>query len=83
MDKASIIGVLIGLAAMGIVFVEVSHGNLMMFFSGEGVLMVGFGSVSVVFMAMPMERIKSVPGYIRRFLFHKGMAAVEVIKLLA
>lgn len=82
MDKASLIGILIGAAALGIVFIEVSHGNLMMFFSGEGVLMVGCGSVSVVFMAMPMERIKSLPGYIKRFMFHKSMPTTEVIKLL-
>lgn len=83
MDKASLIGILIGFAALGIVFIEVSHGNLMMFFSGEGVLMVGFGSVSVVFMAMPMERLKCVPGYLKAFLFHKSQPMTEIIKQLA
>ncbi len=29
---------------------RVSHGNLMMFFSMEGILMVGVGSISVTFM---------------------------------
>ncbi|MBY0113281.1 MAG: MotA/TolQ/ExbB proton channel family protein [Phycisphaerales bacterium] len=79
MDIASIIGILIGSAALGFVFFEVSHGNLMMFFSMEGVLMVGCGSVSVVFVAMPMEKLKQVPGYIKSFLFNKGMNANEVI----
>lgn len=82
MDKASLIGVLIGAAALGFVFYEVSHGHFGMFFSMEGVLMVGVGSISVIFMAMPMERIKCVPGYIKRFLFHKGMPPEEVIKLI-
>lgn len=82
MDKASLIGMIIGFLALGIVFVEVSHGNLMMFFSGEGVLMVGFGSVSVAFIAMPMEKIKQVPGYMKRFLFHKGLALQDVVKLI-
>ncbi|MBX3379691.1 MAG: MotA/TolQ/ExbB proton channel family protein [Phycisphaeraceae bacterium] len=80
MDKASIIGILIGVAALGYVFVEVSHGNLMMFFSLEGVLMVGFGSVSVVFIAMPMSKLLQVPGYIKTFLFQKGMSSTEVIQ---
>ena len=83
MAKASLIGVIIGVAALGIVFYEVSHGHLMMFFSGEGVLMVGFGSVSVCFMAMPMERIKAVPGYVKRFMFHKAQPIPEIIKQLA
>lgn len=80
MDKASIIGILIGVAALGFVFVEVSHGNLLMFYSLEGVLMVGFGSVSVVFIAMPMAKLKQVPGYIKTFMFEKGMSANEVIQ---
>ncbi|MBX3390192.1 MAG: MotA/TolQ/ExbB proton channel family protein [Phycisphaeraceae bacterium] len=80
MDKASIIGILIGVAALGFVVFEVSHGNLLMFYSLEGVLMVGCGSVSVVFIAMPMEKLKQVPGYIKTFLFQKGMSANEVIQ---
>jgi chemotaxis protein MotA len=82
MDIASLIGMFIGAAALGVVFVEVSHGNLMMFFSGEGVLMVGCGSVSVVFIAMPMDKLKQVPGYIKAFLFSKGMPTIEVVKLM-
>ncbi|MFA6044450.1 MAG: MotA/TolQ/ExbB proton channel family protein [Phycisphaerales bacterium] len=82
MDKASLIGVLIGVSALGFVFFEVSHGNLMMFFSLEGVLMVGCGSMSVVFMSMPLERIIALPGYIKRFMFHKGLPLPEVIKLV-
>lgn len=82
MDKASIIGVLIGLSALGYVFTEVSHGDLKMFFSMEGVLMVGVGSISVVFMAMPLDRILCFPGYLKRFLFHKGLPQAEVIKLV-
>jgi chemotaxis protein MotA len=83
MDKASIIGILIGVSALGYVFLEVSHGNLMMFFSMEGVLMVGFGSVSVVCMAMPMEKLLCVPGYIKAFLFHKAQPMSTIIKQLA
>lgn len=82
MDKASIIGVLIGVCALGYVFLEVSHGNLSMFISTEGLLMVGCGSISVVFMSMPLERVLGLPGYIKRFLLHKGMPLPELIKLV-
>jgi chemotaxis protein MotA len=81
-DKASLIGVLIGVAALGFVFYEVSHGNFMMFYSLEGVLMVGCGSISVIFMSMPMEKITSLPGYMKRFMFHKGLSPQEVIRLV-
>lgn len=83
MDKASLIGVLIGLVCLGIVFVEVSHGNFMMFISVEGLLMVGGGSISVTFIALPMDKIKCIPAYIKKFLFQKGMSAVEVTKLMS
>lgn len=83
MDIASLLGLLIGLGAMGFVFYEVSHGHFMMFFSLEGVLMVGVGSISVTFMAMPMDKVKQIPSYIKRFMFHKAESTVETIKLLS
>jgi chemotaxis protein MotA len=82
LDIASIIGVIIGVACLGTVFVEVSHGDFSMFFSGEGLLMVGGGSVSVTFMAMPMDKMKKVPGYVRRFFFNKAMAIDQVVKIM-
>jgi len=82
MDKASLIGSIIGFSCLAIVFLEVSHGNLMMFFSGEGVLMVIGGSISVTFMAMPMDKMKQVPSYVKRFLFQKCMDPVEVVRLM-
>lgn len=83
MDKASLIGLLIGFGCLGFVFFEVSHGHLQMFYSQEGVLMVIGGSISVTFMALPMEKMKAVPGYIRRFMFHKGKGPAEVIQIIA
>ncbi len=83
MDIASLIGILIGIGSLGFVFFEVSHGHLAMFYSLEGVLMVGCGSLSVCFIAMPLDRILSVPGYIKRFLFHKSKPQSEVIRLMA
>ncbi|HYF14327.1 MAG TPA: MotA/TolQ/ExbB proton channel family protein [Phycisphaerales bacterium] len=83
MDKASIIGILVGVVCMGIAAFHVSHGNFMMFYSTEGVLMVIGGSISVTFMAMPMDKMKQVPGYVKRFLFHKGMSSVECFELVS
>ncbi len=83
MDKASVIGTIIGLACVGLVLFEVSHGHFAMFFSMEGVLMVIGGSISVTFMAMPMDRMKQVPGYVKRFLFNKSASAADTIKLIS
>ena len=83
MDKASIIGVLIGVACLGYVFVEVSHGNLLMFYSQEGLLMVFGGSISVTFMAMPMDKMMQVPKYIKRFLFNKGKGPSETVQIIS
>lgn len=83
MDKSSLIGVIIGVVCLGIVFFEVSHGNLLMFYSLEGVLMVGGGSISVCFMGLPLEKIKAVPSYIRRFMFNKARNAVDVVQTMA
>jgi len=83
MDKASIIGFLIGFSALAFVFFEVSHGRFSMFYSMEGVLMVGVGSISVTFMAMPMEKVKLVPAYVKRWLFNKSLPTVEVIQIIS
>jgi chemotaxis protein MotA len=81
-DISSLIGVLFGAAILVFVGFEASHGHFSMFYSQEGVLMVFGGSISVVFMAMPIEKLKCVPGYLRRFLLHKTASAGEVITLM-
>ncbi len=82
MDKASVIGSILGVVICGIVMMKASHGDLAMFFSDKGMYMVFGGSISVVLMAMPMSKIRCIPGYTRRFFFHKGMSPVEVIELM-
>jgi chemotaxis protein MotA len=82
-DKASLIGILIGVVCLGFVAFHTSHGHFAMFFSLEGVFTVFGGSASVVFMGLPMERLKAMPGYIKRFMFHKAMPAQEVVKLMS
>lgn len=83
MDKASLIGLLIGIGCLGFVAWHGSHGHLEMFYSQEGVFTVFGGSISVVFMAMPMNRIKALPGYIKRFMFAKGQTVVQVIEQIS
>jgi len=82
MDVASLIGTLAAAVILSFVFFEASHGHLQMFYSQEGVLMVFGGTISVIFMGMPMEKLKCIPGFFRRFLFHKGTSPVEVIGLM-
>ena len=82
MDKASLIGTIIGLVCFSLVAWHASHGHLTMFFSMEGVLTVIGGSISVVFMAMPGSRLKAVGGFLKKFMFYKGRRPEAVIKEL-
>jgi flagellar motor component MotA len=67
MDKASVIGVIIALVCLGVVGMKASHGDWMMFYSDKGFIMVFGGTVSVIFMAMPMSKIKCIGGYCKKF----------------
>ncbi len=84
MDKASLIGVVLGVVVcIGTGFLIVNHGgSWMMFWSLKGVLMVFGGTISVVFMAMPMERLKQVPAYVRRFMSNKQMTLSDTVKTM-
>jgi chemotaxis protein MotA len=79
-DKSSLIGSLIGIAACLYVGYKASSGKWEIFYSEKGLVMVFGGTISVAFMAMPMDKLKCVPGYVRRFLFHKARGSGDVIK---
>lgn len=83
MDKASVIGVVIGVMCMLGVGWLASHGQWSMFYSEKGLIAVFGGTISVIFIAMPMEKIKCVPGYMKRFLFQKGSSAISLVQSLA
>jgi len=83
MDKASLIGVIIGAVCMLAVGWLASHGEWMMFYSEKGLIAVFGGTISVIFIAMPMEKIKCVPGYMRRFMFQRDRSSVEVVQSIA
>jgi chemotaxis protein MotA len=82
MDIASIIGVIIGAVCLFVVTFETSHGHFAMFYSLEGVLCVFGGSISVCFMSMPMEKIKCVVGFLKRFMFHKTQSPLAIVETL-
>lgn len=82
MDKASVIGTIVGVACCLIVGYKASHGDWSVFWSEKGAYMVFGGTISVVFMAMPMEKLKMVPGYVKAFFLNKGMQATQVIELM-
>ena len=85
MDKASVIGSVLGvLVCVGTAFLIVGHGgSWSMFWSLKGIIMVFGGTISVVFMAMPMERLKQVPGYVKRFMSNKQMSQAETVSVMA
>ncbi|MFO0839544.1 MAG: MotA/TolQ/ExbB proton channel family protein [Phycisphaerae bacterium] len=83
MDLASLIGSLMGVVACVWVGYMASHGEWAIFYSEKGIIMVFGGTISVIFMAMPMEKLRYVGGWFKRFLFHKGMHAAECIKLVS
>jgi chemotaxis protein MotA len=82
LDKASLIGCIVGVGACLWVGFRASEGHFSMFYSEKGLVMVFGGTLSVVMMAMPMDKLKCVGGFMRRFLFHKSTSSIEVIKLM-
>ncbi|MFN0132794.1 MAG: motility protein A [Phycisphaerales bacterium] len=79
MDKASVIGSVLGVLCCVLVGYMASKGDWVMFYSEKGIIMVFGGTISVIFMAMPMEKLKCVPGYMRRFFFNKALSAQQVV----
>ena len=85
MDKASLIGSILGVCVCGAtVMLVLSHGgNLMMFWSLKGVIMVFGGTVSVLFMAMPMDKLLQVPGYIKAFFREPTQSVGDTVATLS
>ncbi len=82
MDKASFIGVIVGVTACLWVGYRASHGHWAMFYSEKGMVMVFGGTLSVILMAMPGDKLKCVMGYMRSFMFHRSRKPSEVIGLM-
>lgn len=82
MDKASVFGTVMMVAVVGWVCFMATHGDLMALWSSKGFYMVILGSIAAVFMSMPAERVKTVPGYVRSFLFNKTKSSMDTINLM-
>jgi chemotaxis protein MotA len=82
MDKASVGGSIFMLVIVFWVCFQATHGDLMSLWSSKGFYMVILGSVAAVLMSMPFDRIKMVPGYVRKFIFHKAGSVMETITLM-
>jgi chemotaxis protein MotA len=83
MDKASLVGSLMMTFVVGLVCYQATSGDLMSLWSGKGFYMVILGSIAAVMMSMPFDRIKMVPGYVKRFLFNPGKPVMETITQIA
>ena len=82
MDLGSVIGSIMMFVCCFVVFWKATHGNLMALWSEKGAIMVLGGTIAVIFMAMPIENVKSAMSYIKKFMFHKGASAIDTIKLM-
>ncbi len=80
MDIATIIGFL--LAAGGIVFAMYhgTEGEFSAFFSMEGFILVMGGATGLAMMSMPMHASKSMPAYIKKCIFYKGVEPHHLIQ---
>ncbi len=83
MDKASISGTLLMVGVVGLVCFKATNGDLMSLWSSKGFYMVILGSIAAVLMAMPFDRIKMVPGYVKKFMFYKSKSTMDTINFMA
>ncbi|MEZ6233603.1 MAG: MotA/TolQ/ExbB proton channel family protein [Phycisphaerales bacterium] len=81
MDKASVIGTVLGVVSLVWVSWLASKGDLMIFWSVEGVISVIGGSIGAAFMAIPLEKIVKVPGYMKAFTFYKAKSPAQMVEL--
>ncbi len=82
MDKSSLIGSIIMFAAVALVCNMATHGDIMALWSLKGFIMVFIATIAAIFMALPLERVLAVGGYVKRFYFNKGVPPMQIIKLM-
>lgn len=79
MDLATLIGLLFAIGAVAWAMFEGTHGHLMAFYSTEGFVLVVGGSIACATMSLPMHCIKSLPAYMKKYLFNKSQEPSEII----
>jgi len=82
MDIATIIGIAIAASGIGWAMWEQTEGQLMTFFSGEGVVLVFGGSLAAVLMSMPLKSVLDVMGYLKKWLLVKELPVDNLLKSL-
>jgi len=82
-DKASVFGSIMMFVCCLAVFWMATQGNLLALWSTKGAIMVVGGTIAVIFMAMPMDKIKNAMGYCKTFFFFKGKTPEEIIKVMS
>lgn len=71
MDKATIIGFVAAAVIITGAAYHQTHGNLMAFYSTEGVLLVVVGAICATMISMPMQNFKEVLRVTKKCIFYK------------
>lgn len=80
MDKGSFVGSILMFLVCLVVFWKATHGHLEALWSDKGAIMVVGGTLAVILMAIPMDKLKNVPGWCKAYLFYKGQSPVDIVK---
>lgn len=87
MDIASLLGLLLAIGIIGGAAYHQTHGDLMAFYSTEGILLVICGAICATMISMPMGNFLSVFGVLRKCLFFKetklGDAILKLVEFAA
>ncbi len=83
MDKGSVVGSILMFVVCLVVFYKATHGNLMALWSEKGAIMVVGGTIAVVMMAIPMDKLKGVMAWVKSYFFFKGQDLSDAIKTLS
>lgn len=82
MDIGSVFGSILMFIATIVVCYKATHGNLIALWSDKGAILVIGGTIAVIFMAMPMKKIKQIPGYCKSFFFNKAKDPMDTIAMI-
>jgi chemotaxis protein MotA len=87
MDIASILGLFLAISIIVGAAYHQTHGNLMAFYSTEGVLLVVVGAICGTMISLPMKNFLSIPSVLMKCLFFKetslGDAILKLVEFAA
>lgn len=82
MDKTSVIGSILMVFIVILVCYKATHGQLGALYSEKGLIMVIGGTIAVILMAMPADKLKHAMSWIKTYFFYTGSGPLDVIKLM-